>query len=85
MGMVGTLLGLINMMKSMGSDPSSVGLGMSLTLITTLYGSVLANWVCIPVAAKLKRSGALQELDFHRDREGTEQLQKFMKFCIGSE
>lgn len=74
-GMVGTLLGLINMMKSMGSDPGSVGLGMSLALITTLYGSVLANWVCIPVAAKLKRSGALQELEMELILEGVLSIQ----------
>lgn len=74
-GMVGTLLGLINMMKSMGSDPSSVGLGMSLALITTLYGSILANWVCIPVAAKLKRSGALQELEMELIMEGVLSIQ----------
>lgn len=74
-GMVGTLLGLINMMKVMGSDPSSVGLGMSLALITTLYGSVLANWVCIPVAAKLKRSGALQELEMELIIEGVLSIQ----------
>lgn len=74
-GMVGTLLGLINMMKSMGSDPSSVGMGMSLALITTLYGSVLANWVCIPVAAKLKRSAALQELEMELILEGVLSIQ----------
>lgn len=55
-GMVGTLLGLINMMKSMGADTGSIGAGMSLALITTLYGSVVANWLCIPVAAKLQKS-----------------------------
>lgn len=55
-GMLGTLLGLINMMRSMGSDPGAVGSGMSLALITTLYGSLIANWVCIPIAKKLKKS-----------------------------
>ena len=54
-GMVGTLLGLINMLKSMGLDPSSVSEGMSLALITTLYGSVIANWICIPVSRKLDK------------------------------
>lgn len=54
-GMVGTLLGLINMMKSMGTDPTAIGSGMSLALITTLYGSVVANWVCIPIARKLEK------------------------------
>ncbi|MGN0411936.1 MAG: motility protein A [Lachnospiraceae bacterium] len=54
-GMVGTLLGLINMMKSMGSNPSAIGAGMSLALITTLYGSIIANWICIPVARRLSK------------------------------
>ena len=54
-GMIGTLLGLIDMMRSMGDDPSAVGSGMSLALLTTLYGSVLANWICIPLARKLEK------------------------------
>lgn len=54
-GMIGTLLGLINMMRDMGSDPAGIGAGMSLALITTLYGSILANWICIPVARKLEK------------------------------
>lgn len=54
-GMLGTLLGLINMMKSMGTDVSAIGSGMSLALITTLYGSMLANWICIPIARKLEK------------------------------
>lgn len=55
-GMVGTLLGLINMLKAMGTDTGVVGEGMSLALLTTLYGSLLANWGCIPVARKLKKN-----------------------------
>lgn len=51
-GMIGTLIGLINMLKTM-SDPSTVGPSMSVALVTTLYGSLLANWLCSPVANKL--------------------------------
>ena len=54
-GMVGTLIGLINMMKTMGSDSSAIGAGMSLALITTLYGSIIANWICIPISRKLQK------------------------------
>ena len=61
-GMVGTLLGLINMMKSMGSNVEAIGSGMSLALITTLYGSILANWVCIPIARKLEKSSEQERL-----------------------
>ena len=52
-GMIGTLIGLILMLQNM-SDPSSIGPSMAVALITTLYGSLLANWVCTPVASKLK-------------------------------
>lgn len=51
-GMIGTLVGLINMLKNM-NDPSTVGPNMSTALITTLYGSLLANWLCNPIANKL--------------------------------
>lgn len=52
-GMIGTLVGLINMLKKM-DDPSAIGPSMAVALITTLYGSLLANWICTPVATKLK-------------------------------
>lgn len=52
-GMIGTLIGLVQMLAGM-EDPSSIGLGMAVALLTTLYGAVLANVVFIPVAGKLK-------------------------------
>ncbi|MCM8812749.1 MAG: MotA/TolQ/ExbB proton channel family protein [Candidatus Omnitrophica bacterium] len=52
-GMIGTLVGLVQMLKNM-TDPSSIGTGMAVALLTTLYGSVLSNFVCLPIAAKLK-------------------------------
>ncbi len=52
-GMIGTLIGLINMLQKM-NDPSSIGPAMAIALLTTLYGSMLANWICIPTATKLK-------------------------------
>ena len=54
-GMVGTLLGLIDMLRNMGTNAGAIGSGMSLALITTLYGSVLANWICIPLSRKLEK------------------------------
>lgn len=56
-GMIGTLIGLVNMLKNL-SDMSTVGPNMATALITTFYGSVLANWICAPVAAKLKANNA---------------------------
>ncbi len=57
-GMVGTLLGLINMMRNMGDNADAIGSGMSLALLTTLYGSIIANWLCIPVARRMRKNGS---------------------------
>lgn len=53
MGMLGTLIGLINMLKKM-SDPDALGPSMAVALITTFYGSFLANVLFTPIANKLK-------------------------------
>ena len=52
-GMIGTLIGLVNMLNDM-SDPSVIGPAMAVALLTTLYGSLIANWIATPVADKLK-------------------------------
>ncbi|GFN36415.1 motility protein A [Tepidimicrobium xylanilyticum] len=52
-GMIGTLIGLINMLRTI-DDTSSIGPNMSVALVTTFYGSVLANAVFLPLANKLK-------------------------------
>ena len=52
-GMIGTLVGLILMLGNM-QDVNALAKGMATALITTLYGSLLANIVCLPVASKLK-------------------------------
>lgn len=56
-GMIGTLIGLVNMLKKL-DDPSTIGPAMAVALITTFYGSVLANWIATPVATKLKANNA---------------------------
>lgn len=53
MGMIGTLIGLVNMLMVM-DDPKSIGPAMAVALLTTFYGSILANLVFIPIAGKLK-------------------------------
>lgn len=53
LGMIGTLIGLVQMLQSM-DDPSSIGPAMAIALLTTFYGSVLANLVFMPIAGKLK-------------------------------
>lgn len=51
-GMIGTLMGLIMMLGNM-SDPSGIGAGMAVALITTLYGAVASNGVFLPFSEKL--------------------------------
>ena len=51
-GMIGTLIGLVNMLKNL-SDASAIGPAMAVALLTTFYGSLLANWICTPVGTKL--------------------------------
>lgn len=51
-GMIGTLIGLIQMLQAL-DDPSKIGLGMATALITTMYGALIANLVGMPVAGKL--------------------------------
>lgn len=57
MGMIGTLVGLVAMLANM-SDPKAIGPAMAVALLTTLYGAVLANGVCEPVADKLTQKAA---------------------------
>ena len=52
-GMIGTLIGLINMLKNL-EDSSTIGPNMAVALVTTFYGSLIANWLCNPIAGKLK-------------------------------
>lgn len=52
-GMIGTLIGLVQMLANL-DDPAKIGPSMSVAMIATLYGAVLANFVCLPTATKLK-------------------------------
>ena len=58
-GMIGTLVGLVCMLYNM-SDPSSIGPKMGVALITTFYGSMLANWICTPASNKLQANNAIE-------------------------
>ncbi|MCH1920476.1 flagellar motor protein PomA [Shewanella sp. A3A] len=53
MGMIGTLVGLVAMLSNM-DDPKSIGPSMAVALLTTLYGAMIANMVCMPIADKLE-------------------------------
>ena len=52
-GMIGTLVGLIIMLDSMGGDPSSLGAGLAVALLTTLYGVLFARLIYMPAATKI--------------------------------
>ena len=54
LGMVGTLLGLVNMLTELGGDVSTVGINLAVALMTTLYGILAANLLFKPVAMKLE-------------------------------
>jgi len=64
-GMIGTLVGLVQMLTSL-DDPSKIGGGMAVALLTTLYGALIANVICIPLSGKLeiraKEEALLREL-----------------------
>jgi len=62
-GMIGTLVGLVQMLASM-SDPAAIGPSMAVALLTTLYGAVIANLFMLPIADKL----ALRSQEEERNR-----------------
>lgn len=53
-GMIGTLVGLVSMLQNM-SDPKSLGSGMAVALLTTMYGAMVANLIALPTAGKLEQ------------------------------
>lgn len=73
-GMIGTLIGLINMLRDL-SDFASIGPNMAVALVTTLYGAVLANWICAPVASKLKSKNAEEMMVKEIEIEGLLSIQ----------
>jgi len=60
MGMIGTLIGLVDMLSNM-DDPSSIGPAMAVALLTTLYGVLIANIIAHPIAEKLELRTIQQE------------------------
>jgi chemotaxis protein MotA len=68
-GMIGTLIGLVKMLQNL-SSPDSLGAGMSIALLTTFYGAVLANLVFIPLAGKLGQYSKNESLAMEMTVEG---------------
>lgn len=69
MGMIGTLIGLVNLLSNL-SDPSGIGSAMAIALLTTLYGAILANVVFIPMAMKLEGYAEMDQLNNQLISEG---------------
>jgi len=61
MGLIGTLIGLVQMLGNL-DDPATIGPSMAVALLTTFYGAVLANMVFLPLAAKLERNSQHEAL-----------------------
>jgi chemotaxis protein MotA len=68
-GMIGTLIGLVQMLQKL-SDPNSVGPAMAVALITTFYGSILATMIFNPIAGKLKARTMLEVINLEIIFEG---------------
>jgi chemotaxis protein MotA len=74
LGMLGTVIGLIGMLKNL-EDKSALGPNMAVALITTLYGSIVANLMMIPMAGKLKTYDAIETKVKEMEIEGVLSIQ----------
>lgn len=74
-GMIGTLIGLVQMLQNM-DDPSSIGPAMAVALLTTMYGSFLANVVFLPMAKKLEERSNDETRNLELMKEGILSIQK---------
>lgn len=61
-GMIGTLVGLVQMLGNM-EDPSAIGPSMAIALLTTLYGAIIANLICLPISDKLEAKLDVEEVN----------------------
>ena len=68
-GMIGTLIGLVQMLRNL-SSPDQIGAGMAVALLTTFYGAFLANLVFIPLAGKLGIYSKAETLAMEMTMEG---------------
>lgn len=59
-GMIGTLVGLVTMLQSLESDPSQIGSGLAIALLTTLYGVLFARLVFLPAAEKQQQKAEIE-------------------------
>ena len=93
-GMIGTLVGLVNMLANL-SDPSAIGPAMAVAILTTLYGALAANVLTAPFSRKLEWYDALETMQMEIIVEGISSIlegehpaiaeQKLMSFLPASE
>ncbi len=74
-GMIGTLVGLVQMLSTM-DDPSTIGPSMAVALLTTLYGAIIANMVCLPIADKLDSKFKVEEINLTLSIDGVMQIRE---------
>lgn len=74
MGMLGTLIGLVQMLMQM-DDPKKIGPAMAVAIITTFYGVIIAYMICLPVAGKLKTRSSQEILIKQLMIEGIKAIQ----------
>lgn len=74
-GMIGTLVGLVQMLSTM-DDPSTIGPSMAVALLTTLYGAVIANLICLPIADKLDGKSKIEEINQNLVIDGVVQMRE---------
>lgn len=73
MGMIGTLIGLVQMLQAL-DDPSAIGPAMAVALLTTLYGAIMAFMICNPIADKLKTRTGTEVLNMLIVMEGVDAI-----------
>ncbi len=72
-GMIGTLIGLVQMLSKL-DDPSTIGPAMAVALLTTFYGAILANLLFLPIAGKLKARTLQEEVHLYIIFEGAKSI-----------
>ncbi len=72
-GMIGTLIGLVQMLSRL-DDPKSIGPAMAVAILTTFYGAILANLLFVPMAGKLKARTLQEEVQLNIIFEGAKSI-----------
>lgn len=73
MGMIGTLIGLVQMLANL-ADPTSIGPAMAVAILTTFYGALISNLLFLPLAGKLRAKTMQEELQLYVIFEGASSI-----------